>query len=569
MDFLERSAVALRRPALLAVLALGGLAVLYAPGDVPRISRMAWLTHDETRYAGAALAAWAACALLGRWALGRRSASLPRWWRYAFGLVAAGVSSYAAYLAGRAVRDWGVRLDAPVVLYPARLFISGQRVPYRDIIDFNQPGSYLLYGFIDLIARSDRALRIVDAVAWMVAGVAARRAFALRGWWAAALAAGIYMFTHLEDTGVDCMQREVFVLALVLVTGALLRSRRYVAAGAVFSLCFWMKFHSTLLVLPFVWDVIRREDASRDAWRALGKTAGVVVAASVLVLAGLWGLGALPRWWELVTQYLPLYGRMAGTLGFSGPELLRYRRLLLFLDPTAHPAILGVALLPPLLTTSRARLGVSVDAVRLVVGFYLCTLAYVLVQGTFWHYHSIPSCFAIGAMVPVLLRNPANVLEGLGRLTVAAAVCFHVVGPRAFATMDWASSGRNEDGLTIARWLEFELPPGEAVQPLDIVQGVVDGMWRADVPLATPYLYDLYLYHDVDTPIIRRWRRQLLEDLQRERPYFIIEATRARFVRPYGEGTDEHFPELEAFIAANYDVYRDASGFRWWRRRDP
>ena len=76
-------------------------------------------------------------------------------------------------------------------------------------------------------------------------------------------------------------------------------------------------------------------------------------------------------------------------------------------------------------------------------------------------------------MVSVLLRNPANALEGLGRVGVAAAVCFHVAGPRAFATMDWASSGRNEDGVTIGRWLEFELPPGEAVQPLDIVQGAV------------------------------------------------------------------------------------------------
>jgi hypothetical protein len=170
-------------------------------------------------------------------------------------------------------------------------------------------------------------------------------------------------------------------------------------------------------------------------------------------------------------------------------------------------------------------------------------------------------------MVGLLVGRPRDVIEGVGRLALCLAVCWHCVGPRAFATMLWDNAGRNEDGVAIGHALEVELPPGESVQPLDIVQGVVDGMWRADVPLGTPFIYDLYLYHDVRTPIIERWRARLLRDMAEQRPYFVIEAMPGRRVRPYGQGTEEDFPELQQYLATFYVVDREVSGFRWWRRR--
>lgn len=557
-----------RRPALLGVLLVGLIAVVSSPGDIFRMTRATWLTGEPTRLAAGGLGAWALCALLSTSMWGRRPRSWNRWWRIVPPLVALPVGGLGVLLAVRAIQTWGVRLDAPVVLYPAHLVFQRGYIPYRDIVDFNQPGTYLLYGCIDVIARSDFALRVVDTFALVLTVLASRRAFALPGWSAAFIGAGLYTVTHMEDTGVDCLQREVFVLALTVSSAALMRMGRYIAAGLVFGLCFWMKFHSVLLMLPFVWDVIRRNGGTRAGWVALGKMAAVVASISVAVVTLLVVSGAFPAWLELVTQYLPLYGRMAGTLGFSGMELLRYRRLFLFFNPTHHPAILGLLLVPPLLTTARARLGVGPDAVRVVVGFYLCTLAYVLVQGTFWHYHSIPSCFAIGMMVGLLISEPRDMIEGLGRLAVSLAVGWHCMGPHAFDTMHWESNGRNEDGMAIANQLEIELPPGELVQPLDIVQGVVDGMRRADVPLATPFMYDLYFYHDVQSPIIQRWRHRMLADMEERRPYFVIEALPGRAVRPYGEGTDEHFPELEQFLAEHYVVHRDTNGIRWWRRRD-
>ncbi len=547
------------------MLVFGTIAIVAAPGDTLRLTREHWVASEAARIVAAALIAWATCALVAvlPW---RRLSLTPRAWRWLSWLVALGAGIAASTLVVRSIQTWGVRLDAPLVLYPARLVFRGERVPYRDIIDFNQPGTYLLYGCIDAIARTDRALRIVDAAALLLTTFAARRAFAMPSWAGAITGAGLYAVTHLEDTGVDCLQREVFVLALSVSTGALLRTRRFALAGFVFALCFWMKFHSILLVLPFAWDVVRRD--GRAGWIGLAKTAGVVIGMSLLVVIVLWHLGALDAWLEIVTRYLPLYGRMAGTLAFSQPDLLRYRRLYLFFDPAAHPAVFGLGLVPPLLTTARSRLGPGADPARVVVGFYLCSLAYVLVQGTFWHYHSIPAFFGIGVMVGALVQLPRGGIEGLGRLALAASVSYWCVGPRALDTMHWDTSGRNPAGVAIANALEVELPRGETVQPLDIVQGAVDGMWRADVPLATPFLYDLYLHHDVDTPLIRRWRARALSDIARTQPYFILEAMPGTRVRPYGEGTDPEFAELDALIAAHYDVHREQDGFRWWRRRD-
>src|SRR5688500_2799455 len=46
---------------------------------------------------------------------------------------------------------WGVRKDVPLLMYPARLAWRGIRVPFRDVVDMNQPGSYLVYGALDFL----------------------------------------------------------------------------------------------------------------------------------------------------------------------------------------------------------------------------------------------------------------------------------------------------------------------------------------------------------------------------------------------------------------------------------
>jgi hypothetical protein len=467
----------------------------------------------------------------------------------------------------QAVVRWGTRLDSPVVLYPARLAWSEGRVPYRDLFDFNLPGSYLVYGLLDRLTPGDLGLRIVDALLVVVSGVAMHRAFRLPTPVAAGLAFGIFAIVHLQDTGVDCLQREMFVVALVTSAAALLDRQRPALAALAFALAFWMKFHAVLLLAPFLWDAVRGWTPASA--RRLRTFAVVFALACALVLGWMASVGALVPWLELARGYLPLYARMAGTLTFTAtPDLLWQIRLYTFLNPAAHPPILGVLLVIPLLWGQRVSARGVPDSVRRAVGFYFGALAYTLLQGTFWPYHSIPAYVAIGVMITLVLSRPEPLLHALGNLGLVGVVAFHVLGPRLYATIDWSGDGRNASASHIADLLRDELPPGETVQPLDIVEGVVDGMRRSHTPLATSFIYDFHFYHHVDHPFVVALRERFLGELESSRPYFVIESLPGRRVRPFGHGTEQEWPALNEFLRDRYEIHRSEDGFRWWRRRD-
>lgn len=549
-------------------------AALAADGDAFRLARATLWADRDAQLAAAALAAWSAALSVQHFARSLPIHAVPsaistRAWRFAHRTAALAVGGLAAVLLVRSMQ-WGVRLDAPMVLYPARLFVTGERLPYRDIVEFNLPATYVIYGLMDRLIGSELGYRIVDAALMIGAGAASTVAFRLPTRWAAVIATSLFAFTHFYAGGVDCLQREMFIVALAMFVGALLVHRRWVVAGAVAAVCLWMKFHAVLLIAPFVWDAIRTSP-SDELRRGLVRFVGVVAGASGLVLLSLVALGIFDAWREMVTEYLPFYGRMAGTWNFSSDATnLWTRRIWLFLQPTDHPAVLGLALVPALLLRRPPTSPAAPDPTRSLLGFYAGAIAYVLVQGTFWHYQSIPEMFAIGSICGFLICD-APERRGyaqLARVGLALAVAFHVAGPSTFDAMQWELSGRNDESVRMAERLREELPPGETVQPIETVTGALDAMWRADVPIATSFVFDIVFYYRSDAPVIARWRRRFLDELDRSRPYFLLEAVDGYMARPYGPGSDNEFPELHEWIRANYVEHRTEGSFRWWRRRD-
>lgn len=549
----------------LASLAVALGAVLGAEGDAFRVIREQLLASDAVQLGAVAFASWALLFAIGRGTLRSRVPS--RLWRASHAALAVLIGGVGLVLLARSLQ-WGLRLDAQMVLYPARLVVTGQRVPYLELVEFNQPATYAVYGALDQLIGSERGLRLVDALLVVIATLAARDAMRLGTYASAAMAGGLFVATHLQHAGVDGLQREMFLLAFSLCAGAAIARDRWIAAGLLAALVLWMKPHGVLLIVPFAWARLRRPDLPRRALRGLATSGAVALACSALVIASLAAVGALGAWWEIVSEYLPLYGRMAGTWTFAGStEGVWIRRLWLFFHPVEHRAVLGLLLVPPLLLLARRRDTTSGDAAPIVTGSYFAGLAYTMIQGTFWSYQSIPTMFAIGAMFAVLLHHAPNALERLGALALIAAVAWGVHRPATLLELDWESSGRNEDAVALAQALRTELPPGETVQPLETVTGVVDAMWRADVPLATSFVFDVLFYHHVDRPVIVGYRRRFLRELETARPLFLIEPVGGYRLRAHGAGTSEAFPELDAWVRANYVVDRERDGFRWWRRR--
>lgn len=122
----------------------------------------------------------------------------------------------AVVAAAAASLGWQLTGDAPLMHYAAWRIAQGA-VPYRDFLDMNLPGTYLLHlAAIGLFGPGDLAWRLFDLV-WLGLGSGAAAAVACRcGTIAAVLAAGIIGIYHLSLGAGSMGQRDFFVAVLLL-----------------------------------------------------------------------------------------------------------------------------------------------------------------------------------------------------------------------------------------------------------------------------------------------------------------------------------------------------------------
>src|ERR1700761_9495357 len=144
------------------------------------------------------------------------------------------------------VRTWHWPLvgDAPLMHYVVFLMDHG-RVPYRDIVDINLPGTYLIEGLvIHLFGGGSLAWRIFDFS--LVGPVAAAMAAMARpyNWFATVFAATIFLFIHGRDGLIQLGQRDLMSTALLLLAYAFLfrgmrsqEDEKRFSAFALFGLC--------------------------------------------------------------------------------------------------------------------------------------------------------------------------------------------------------------------------------------------------------------------------------------------------------------------------------------------
>jgi len=150
-------------------------------------------------------------------------------------LTLAGFGALAAWLAWRSLA-WPLIHDVALMHYVAWRIAEGA-VPYRDLFDMNQPGTYLIHlAVLRTLGAGDLAWRAVD-LAWLTATACAIAAFAAP-WGALAAGAGALVFAtyHLAGGAWQAGQRD-FLLCLFLVVGAL-GVARWLERGRLVSLVF-------------------------------------------------------------------------------------------------------------------------------------------------------------------------------------------------------------------------------------------------------------------------------------------------------------------------------------------
>ena len=466
---------------------------------------------------------------------------------------------------------WGIRNDAPVVMYPAHLMRTGQRILYRDIIDMNQPATFLVMGIVDwLCGSNDRLLRAADVIVMALTCAMTPYAFRmprrLPGW---AGSASLALF-HLHEAGADALQREVWILFFVVASGAALSRRAPVLSGVLAGLAFFVKFHAIGLAIVLLAGQLYRPTRARTALRWL---AGVAMTGAFLI-GGLALLGAADDWFWLLRNYLPLYAQLSGQLGFEPDILLGWQERIRFIVDESYAGTTWALPLAAWLTLMIDRRSEWGRAGAMAASFLFVAWLYPIPPGTFWTYHQTPAFFAAGVVLAVLVGARIDATRGtrLDRVIVVCAALWLAQGQMTRwvenAVRNRDVGGGNGAATDLAAYLRTHRAPGETVQPLDTVIGVVDGMWRADAPLATSFTYQFMFFHHPNSPTIQLFRARFLRELDAARPALIVRAAGAGWLCG-GVASTPDFDELERLIADHYQVEHTASEFTVYRRRDP
>ncbi len=487
-------------------------------------------------------------------------------------------------------RHWPIVGDAPLFHYIVFLTDHG-KVPYRDIIDINMPGTYALeWAAIHLLGPGAVAWRVFD-VGLVAVCAAAMLAIAwpidrLAGWFGGAL----FALLHVRDGPTHTGQRDLMMTALLLV-----------ACAAMF------------------WAVRRRSVAGAAMFGLFAGAASTVKPSGVLFAAAFAGL----FWWrgrELAARALSgpvfrateerstpasagpgLAGLATAAVGFAFPVLAcgvwlwRHGALRAFVDLNrglvAYHASLGRPSLPALVVGSfpsvmlavalpaaaiffAAHLWRSWGAAVLLSGAAIGAASYVL-QGKGFPYHRYPAeaFLAVGCGLVLLPRMRSTGTPWLRGVAVAGVLLGALYLAPASAAIacryDWRNQEFNRELAGDLNALGGSADLQGTIQCVDMTSGCLNTLYNVQIVQATGFLYDCYLFQPTQTPVSLRYREDFWRALTAARPRVLVVTDQQCFALTRDWNGPARWPPLAALLAAEYVLqkqYTPPHLVAWWRK---
>ncbi len=463
---------------------------------------------------------------------------------------------------------WPIAHDEAPLFYQAFLMRTEGRMPYKDMFDFQMPGSFAAYYVLGRLGGfNDFRIRILDLLilgALLAVTYASMRRFGI----SPAIVAGLlFGLKYLQGGPSLSLQREYLLLVFVACAVWIgmrdsLTLRHRLSLGILFGLAAVIKPHAALGLLPFllfdISDMVKRQNISliKASMQSI-LPAGIGFAIPVsIITAWLAITGALIPFLEIAKNYWPLYAQINGALIVNtGTE-----RTLNILDNIWRLGRNGIWLIPALL-------GVFLNKNKqtyLLASLALCYAIYPAFSGQFFQYHYIPLVYFLILLSSLAFTSDLPSKPFILRLTPFIFSLVVLLNVRPSSTFLQQLRGEpiatsTDRAAEIERFLEKYLEEGDAVQPLDWTGGTLLAMLESRAHIATPYVFDFYFYHHISSPYIQSLRADFINDLQESRPRFMIEVT--SIDKPWVEGADtsHEFPELRQFIEENYEItlYKD------------
>jgi hypothetical protein len=222
---------------------------------------------------------------------------------------------------------WPMVRDLPILMYVAMLWDRFDLVPHVGFFDMNMLGSYVSYlGIGRLFGYDTASTRHADFAIYVVLAAMTLAAMRYAGWVAGCVAAALFGLIYLQYGPDMSLQREYLMLVpLAAAAAAATRfdgvHRRMPAllAGLGVGAAMTIKPQAAIAALPIsaflgaeAWLSAERAIATRSAVHTLAWMAAGIVAVAALLLAVLAELGALAAFFDIASNYLPLYGDMSG-----------------------------------------------------------------------------------------------------------------------------------------------------------------------------------------------------------------------------------------------------------------
>jgi hypothetical protein len=500
---------------------------------------------------------------------------------------------FAALLYARQSLSWQILCDLPCMLYNGLLINDFGLMPYRDFFETNPPGTMVLYAALQHIIQGNSLYaHILDLAILLSISCFTCLALWSHGLRSGLLASASFVFAYLNCGGEHSLQREylcVFALALSLAIAFNAKTLRkpsymcFIALGALAGVVFSIKPPLALCWLPIVafaaLQKINTRHSNKSLFGVIGRMVLCTLAGAVLVplalLIWLYESNALGPFWRMAANYWPLYAQLSGQAGILAQDPLavlnRYwfntvlssaawwssARLFSDFDKLSFMGFIsGVVLLKDK--------NFSRQIMALWALIFLSYL-YIPISGKFWRYHYIPLFYALSVSAGLLVSKQflkkinfspcASIV-----ITVALLCCFPLQAATDWNNWRFPESARVvkiDDIDFIESYLNEHAEPDDLIMPMETAAGAIHALYRMHRPLVGKFLYDFPFYHHAEHPYIQELRTQMMTDLMRLKPKFIVRATkswRSPAVKP-----SWNFTELDAFISENYSPATDGS----------
>ena len=469
-------------------------------------------------------------------------------------------------------RGWPVINDASLFHYVA-LRVSQGAVPYRDVFDFQLPGTLLYHlAIVTTAGTGDAAWRAFDltllAACAAVAAALARPSGPIAGWTAAAA----FVTWHLSLGAWNTGQRDLVVALLLAAAGlavarecdaaaaagpgaAAARAAPRFLAGLAVGAAATIKPHAAVFAIALAPFVV----AHGGRTRALVAFVGGCALAPLAAFGWLAASGGLPAFVDIVAGYLA--GPHLDYDRAEVPQILRSWTTNRFVLPLVAAGALAAAF-------ARPRGGALARRVVLAAVGFGYGLFHIALQQKGWSYHFYPAalflCVAAASALGVG-RGPegASLARCAARATAAALVAFAVVAvsPRVEAQLDdaWRTGPNQSRVAELEADLRSLVPAGAKVQVLDLGPVGIEALMHLGIAQPTRSTYAVPLYLRVGCAYTQDLRREFLEDLERDPPAaFVV------FDCETGGGCAllDLFPELRDWVERGWRVELERATYR-------